>query len=209
MGNRLFIPFILFLSLYGQIPKDQLFANCDSPSSFNENQTQVILDAYSYGKNDGFGYILAAIAWQESCAGEYLINFSDPSAGIFHAYIPLVIKQYTKLKDTGFNRNLVGKILTQDKNLALKIALEQLLFWNQKYSGDQQKIIKSYNKGTAWINNQSSNKLAQKYYDEITQKIQILKTHIPKILLNQEQKISIEKSDGKRYKDDFYLMPEP
>lgn len=207
MRNKLLLPFLFFLSLYSQIPKEQIFARCDSPDNFNENQNQTILDAYSYGKESGFGFILAAIAWQESCAGEYLINFSDPSAGVFHAHIPLVIKQYTKLKDTGFNRNLIGKILIQDKNLALKIALDQLLFWNQKYSGDEQKIIKSYNKGTSWISNQNSNKLAQKYYDNIAYKIQILKNYIPKLLkpqdktqLNQTKKI---------YKDDFYLMPEP
>lgn len=197
--------------VYAKIPQEKLFARCDLPKNFNANQKQIILDSYFYAQKKGFGYMLAAIAWQESCAGEYLINFSDPSAGIFHAHIPLVLKQYTNLKNTAFNRNLMGRFLIQNQDFAMQVALEQLIFWNQKYSGDKQKILKSYNKGTSWISNEKSNALAQKYYQEVFEKIKLLQDFIPnEVKKSQNQQPVIKESQPlKKPKNDFYLLPEP
>jgi len=66
------------------------------PKDFNKHQKQIIIKAFKYGSKNGFGYTMAAIAWKESCAGEYRINFADPSAGIYHAHIPGIIKTYNK-----------------------------------------------------------------------------------------------------------------
>lgn len=199
------------IAIHAKVPQEKLFAKCDLPKNFNTNQKQIILDSYFYAQKKGFGYMLAAIAWQESCAGEYLINFSDPSAGIFHAHIPLVLKQYTNLKNTAFNQNLVGRLLIQNQEFAMQVALEQLIFWNQKYSGDKQKILKSYNKGTSWISNEKNNALAQKYYQEVFEKIKLLQDFIPNEVTKIQNQKSITKPSQplKKLKDNFYFLPEP
>ncbi len=207
-----FISFLLFASFsYAQIIKEDVFSQCDHPNRFNSKQKEILLDAYIFGEKQGFGYILSAIAWQESCAGEYLVNFADPSAGIFHAHIPLVIKQYTKLQDNSFNRNIIGQLLLKDHDFALKVALDQLLFWEKKYQGNQEKIIKSYNKGTSWIKNENSNLLAQRYYQEIQDKIQKLQEFIPQKLLEKKQpkKPPFVDTMQKKQETKFYFLPEP
>ena len=150
-------------------------ASCDHPKNFNQQQLQVLIQSYEFGKTFGFEWLLPAIAWQESCAGIYQINFQDPSAGVFHALIPSVIKQYSTLRDTQLNRNRIGQFLIQNFDFAKKVARNEILFWNKKYKGDLEKIIKSYNKGTKWQSNKQSQTLANRYHKQIIEKINILK----------------------------------
>ena len=208
--------FCAWIHLLGtEIPKDKIYAKCDDPNNFTPKQKEVLLDAYRYAQKMGFGYILSAIAWQESCAGEYLVNFSDPSAGIFHAHIPVVIRQYTTLKNNAFNRNLIGQLLLQDSAFASKVALDQLLFWNQKYNGNKQKIIKSYNKGTRWLKSPPHDAMAQKYYEEVMEKIQKLQAFIPQALLEPtppkkpQESPKILDTIAPKPKQEFYLLMEP
>ena len=51
---------------------------CVALQDFTKDQKDVLMYAYYYGRDYGFGYLMAAIAWKELCAGEYLLNFSDP-----------------------------------------------------------------------------------------------------------------------------------
>ncbi len=102
------------------LPLHKIEGKCVEPKKFNKNQKQVILKAFKYGAKDGFGYTMAAIAWKESCAGEYRVNFTDPSAGIYHAHIPGIIKKY-KQKDSAFMRNMVGELLMRDDEFASQI----------------------------------------------------------------------------------------
>ncbi|MDY5186262.1 hypothetical protein [Helicobacter trogontum] len=155
---------------------------CITLQDFTQEQKDILMYAYYYGRDHGFSYLMAAIAWRESCAGEYLINFSDPSAGIYHAHIPNVIRKYTKYADSSFLRNVVGQMLISDPLLASSIALDNLRYWHKVHKGDLQKIIKSYNKGFAWRNKESANKQAQAYYIDIMKKIKELETFIPQYI---------------------------
>lgn len=155
---------------------------CATLQDFTTEQKDVLMYAYYYGRDYGFGYLMAAIAWKESCAGEYLLNFSDPSAGIYHAHIPNVIKKYTTYKDTSFLRNVVGQMLISDPMFASSIALDNLRYWHKVHKGDLQKIVKSYNKGFAWRTQSNVNKQAQSYYLDIMHKIKELEIFIPQYL---------------------------
>lgn len=157
---------------------------CVSIDKFNDNQKEIIAYAYNYGKKYNFGFTLAAIAWHESCAGEYRMNFADPSAGIYHALIPGVIKRYQMLKDTGFNRNVIGELLIRDDEFASKVAIDELLFWHKVRNGNWKDIIKSYNKGYSWEKNNKLNEIAENYYKNIKTKKEILEKYIPKHLSN-------------------------
>ena len=58
-----------FITLAFGAPKVEFKNSCVPLSQFSNAQKEILFRAYLAGKNDGFGYTLAAIAWQESCAG--------------------------------------------------------------------------------------------------------------------------------------------
>ncbi|RDU70651.1 hypothetical protein [Helicobacter brantae] len=153
---------------------------CQNIEKFSKDQLQTIRYAYHYGKKDNLGYTMAAIAWKESCAGLYRINFEDPSAGIYHAYLPNVIRRHYKQRNTPFRRNVVAEKLIREPEFASQIALEELLYWKKIRKGNWKEMIKSYNKGFSWEKNKLRNKMAESYYEDISKKIQILQQYFEK-----------------------------
>ncbi|GAA7108944.1 hypothetical protein HpBGD24_12590 [Helicobacter pylori] len=151
-----------------------MMTNCDNLKDFNANQKEVLKAAYQFGSKENLGYEMAGIAWKESCAGVYKINFSDPSAGVYHSYIPSVLKSYGH-NDSPFLRNVMGELLIKDDTFASEVALKELLYWKTRYHDNLKDMIKSYNKGSRWEKNEKSNADAEKYYEEIQDKIRRLK----------------------------------
>ncbi len=151
-----------------------MMTNCDNIKDFNAKQKEVLKAAYQFGSKENLGYEMAGIAWKESCAGVYKINFSDPSAGIYHAYIPSVLKSYGH-NDSPFLRNVMGELLIKDDAFASEVALKELLYWKTRYHDNLKDMIKSYNKGSRWEKNEKANADAEKYYEEIQDRIRRLK----------------------------------
>ncbi len=151
-----------------------MMTNCDNIKGFNARQKEVLKAAYQFGSKENLGYEMASIAWKESCAGVYKINFSDPSAGIYHAYIPSVLKSYGH-NNSPFLRNVMGELLIRNDALASEVALKELLYWRTRYHDNLKDMIKSYNKGSRWERSEKSNAEAEKYYEEIQDRIRRLK----------------------------------
>ncbi|WP_101004061.1 hypothetical protein [Helicobacter pylori] len=151
-----------------------MMTNCDNLKDFNARQKEVLKAAYQFGSKENLGYEMAGIAWKESCAGVYKINFSDPSAGVYHSYIPSVLKSYGH-NDSPFLRNVMGELLIKDDTFASEVALKELLYWKTRYHDNLKDMIKSYNKGSRWEKNEKSNAEAEKYYEEIQDRIRRLK----------------------------------
>ncbi len=151
-----------------------MMTNCDSIKDFNAKQKEVLKAAYQFGSKENLGYEMAGIAWKESCAGVYKINFSDPSAGVYHSYIPSVLKSYGH-NDSPFLRNVMGELLIKDDAFASEVALKELLYWKTRYHDNLKNMIKSYNKGSRWEKNEKSNADAEKYYEDIQDRIRRLK----------------------------------
>ncbi|WP_120815508.1 hypothetical protein [Helicobacter pylori] len=151
-----------------------MMTNCDNIKDFNAKQKEVLKAAYQFGSKENLGYEMASIAWKESCAGVYKINFSDPSAGVYHSYIPSVLKSYGH-NDSPFLRNVMGELLIKDDAFASQVALKELLYWKTRYHDNLKDMIKSYNKGSRWEKNEKSNADAEKYYEEIQDRIRRLK----------------------------------
>ncbi|WRB44117.1 hypothetical protein KVK83_04775 [Helicobacter pylori] len=151
-----------------------MMTNCDNIKDFNTKQKEVLKAAYQFGSKENLGYEMAGIAWKESCAGVYKINFSDPSAGVYHSYIPSVLKSYGH-NDSPFLRNVMGELLIKDDAFASEVALKELLYWKTRYHDNLKDMIKSYNKGSRWEKNEKSNADAEKYYEEIQDRIRRLK----------------------------------
>ncbi len=151
-----------------------MMTNCDNIKDFNAKQKEVLKAAYQFGSKENLGYEMASIAWKESCAGVYKINFSDPSAGVYHSYIPSVLKSYGH-NDSPFLRNVMGELLIKDDAFASEVALKELLYWKTRYHDNLKNMIKSYNKGSRWERSEKSNAEAEKYYEEIQDRIRRLK----------------------------------
>ncbi|GAA7488721.1 hypothetical protein MMM109_05710 [Helicobacter pylori] len=151
-----------------------MMTNCDNIKDFNAKQKEVLKAAYQFGSKENLGYEMAGIAWKESCAGVYKINFSNPSAGVYHSYIPSVLKSYGH-NDSPFLRNVMGELLIKDDMFASEVALKELLYWKTRYHDNLKDMIKSYNKGSRWEKNEKSNADAEKYYEEIQDRIRRLK----------------------------------
>ncbi len=151
-----------------------MMTNCDNIKDFNAKQKEVLKAAYRFGSKENLGYEMAGIAWKESCAGVYKINFSDPSAGVYHSYIPSVLKSYGH-NNSPFLRNVMGELLIKDDAFASEVALKELLYWKTRYHDNLKDMIKSYNKGSRWERSEKSNAEAEKYYEEIQDRIRRLK----------------------------------
>ncbi|BAW64397.1 hypothetical protein [Helicobacter pylori] len=151
-----------------------MMTNCDSIKDFNAKQKEVLKAAYQFGSKENLGYEMAGIAWKESCAGVYKINFSDPSAGVYHSYIPSVLKSYG-YNDSPFLRNVMGELLIKNDSFASEVALKELLYWKTRYHDNLKDMIKSYNKGSRWERSEKSNTEAEKYYEDIQDRIRRLK----------------------------------
>ncbi|GAA7397338.1 hypothetical protein BD0140_00040 [Helicobacter pylori] len=151
-----------------------MMTNCDNIKDFNAKQKEVLKAAYQFGSKENLGYEMAGIAWKESCVGVYKINFSDPSAGVYHSYIPSVLKSYGH-NDSPFLRNVMGELLIKDDAFASEVALKELLYWKTRYHDNLKDMIKSYNKGSRWERSEKSNAEAEKYYEEIQDRIRRLK----------------------------------
>ena len=156
----------VFLGEMSALPLHKIEGKCVEPKKFSKNQKQVILKAFKYGAKSGFGYTMAAIAWKESCAGEYRVNFADPSAGIYHAHIPGIIKKH-KQKDSAFMRNMIGELLMRDDEFASQTALEELSYWHKvRFS---------------WEKDRERDKMAQAYFEDVAKRVKELQTYIPKV----------------------------
>lgn len=153
---------------------DVMMTNCDNIKDFNAKQKEVLKSAYQFGSKENLGYEMASIAWKESCAGTYKINFSDPSVGVYHAYIPSVLKSYGH-NNSPFLRNVMGELLIKNDAFASEVALKELMYWKTRYHDNLKNMIKSYNKGSRWERNEKSNAEAEKYYEDIQDKIRRLK----------------------------------
>ncbi|GAA9713751.1 hypothetical protein VN0019_13500 [Helicobacter pylori] len=151
-----------------------MMTNCDNIKDFNAKQKEVLKAAYQFGSKENLGYEMAGIAWKESCAGVYKINFSDPSAGVYRSYIPSVLKSYGH-NDSPFLRNVMGELLIKNDAFASEVALKELLYWKTRYHDNLKDMIKSYNKGSRWERSEKSNAEAEKYYEEIQDRIRRLK----------------------------------
>lgn len=139
---------------------------------FTESQKEVLNFAYDYGRDHDLSYSLAAIAWQESQAGLFLIDFQGQTAGIWHVSVDGVINRNQKMyKDTPFIRNLVAQKLMNNRKFCAKEAVKELLYWKNKRS-NWVDIWASYNGGYNYESRQ-----AQRYAREVAEKIKFLKKY--------------------------------
>lgn len=142
-----------------------------SKYKFDRNQIAVLKESYELGLPFGFGYTLAAIAWQESLAGKYLMNVDDPSFGVHHI---LISSASNRANIRGIERNRLAKAIIDNSKLSASFAIEELSFWKTELKGDNNRwenIWAAYNGGYNYKSDR-----AQAYSSSIGNKIGWLKT---------------------------------
>ena len=149
-------------------------------NAFSSEQMEVLQHAYDVGKPFNLGYTMAAIAWQESRCGKYVLNLQDPSAGVFQNNIKSVMARHMQkdpsLKDTDFQRNLMAQKLFNSFELSAAEALAELEFWiTVRGTGNWFKIWQSYN-GGYWADKPDTKGYRQSYQyaTEINAKVNYL-----------------------------------
>jgi len=140
----------------------------------SKSQLDVLRKSYHTGKKDDLGYILAAIAWQESNCGEYLINIGDGksagSYGPFHISLNSAAKRNNA--NTKWKKSRVAEQLVKDFNFSAKEAIAELKYWRKVHAKKPiGYVIASYNAGSVGI----KSKDGSKYSNDILQRVNALK----------------------------------
>lgn len=153
--------------------------------NFSNVQLENLHYAYSFGEQftkdgkykthetvhkSGLGYIMAAIAWQESSAG---VNTGagkqkHHSYGMFQNYLPTVRNRAAQFKSNLTDTEI--KNLLKDRKQSAKWAYIELSYWLDVHNGDIRKAVSSYNSG--W-----DVKAGNKYASNVIDKANYLKSN--------------------------------
>lgn len=161
-----FILLTLSFNSYAQNQTNKKHINLCTKYHFDDGQLNVLKLSYLYGKPFDLGYTLAAIAWQESVAGKYLINVNDPSFGVYHI---LISTAASRAKVRGLNKNLLAYNLMMNQKLAAAFAIKELLYWKtslKRKEATYSNIWAAYNAGWHYNGRQG-----QRYSSNIQEKV--------------------------------------
>jgi hypothetical protein len=119
--------------------------------------------------NQGLGYVMAAILWQESSAGLKTKGKSGHQAyGIFQNYMPTM---RNRLKQIGWNMSDAEiKRMLKNRSHSASWAYIELSYWLNRHNGNMRKAIASYNAGNNW-------KAGDGYAKEVLEKAYYLKAN--------------------------------
>lgn len=130
---------LLVLSL---IPINAMAGSCPRLS---ESQYSVLQYSYEFGKSHDMGWTLAAIAWQESSAGEFRVNLAGPAFGTYQILLSTASKRLGL--ESSFEENRLAQRLIYDDQLGAYLAIRELQFWYGVHDGNWSFIWASYYAG--------------------------------------------------------------
>ena len=119
--------------------------------------------------NNGLGYIMAAITWQETSAGVNMpIKPGHEAHGMFQNYLPTL---RSRTRQIGWNMT-DGELIrmVSARNNSASWAYIELSYWMNVHKGDIKKSVASYNAGFKW-------QKGSKYANDVIAKANYLKTN--------------------------------
>lgn len=161
----LLLAFILVI-FSGQLRASQ----CSVEKIMTDEQFSVVHRSYEIGEPHNLGYSLAAIVWQESSAGEYLVNSDERSYGPYQINLKTAMNRLDEQENfTKQQKNRLASNLMRLEYSSL-FAIKELQYWLSIHGNDWSKVWASYNGG--WSYDHAKPKL---YSLEIASKIRKLK----------------------------------
>lgn len=137
---------------------------CKEVKGFTKEQKDYLNISYHHASPYNLGTTVAAIAWQESYLGKYLVALEEGSIGIHHINIESAIKR-SGLTDNSFNRAYVATQIIKDPVISTEYAIKELKYWKTQ-GRNWKEMVKSYNGG--WNTNHNQ---ADKYLQHIRDKV--------------------------------------
>lgn len=129
-----------------------LSANAACNVQFTDSQLYTLQRSFDFGKESGWGWSLAAIAWKESSAGLNLVRFDPPyeywsaSYGVFHNYLKTVMSE--EGCTTARCASKIAQNLMTNFKYSAQHAVKTLEYWKKvSGKGNYYDIWKGYNDG--------------------------------------------------------------
>lgn len=165
--RKLLFSLVLMISM---LPALAHAGTCEARNILSPEQFATVQKAYEAGLPHDLGYSLAAIVWQESSAGLFLINSSEGSYGPFQINLKTALarvdgKEWSKIKRDILATNLLNF------EYSVWFAIEELKYWQSVHGENSwRKVWASYNGG--WRYHKPA---PQGYAQDIVTKIQKLR----------------------------------
>lgn len=119
---------------------------CPIRSQFSDQQWGIIEKGYNAANEFDYGLTLAAIIIEESDGGLWRVNPDSRDFGVTQINIKTGVIRLG-YKNTSWNRSVVASKLVADDDLAISVAVEEILFWHEQHNGYWKHVVASYNKG--------------------------------------------------------------
>ncbi|AJD81928.1 Vs.1 conserved hypothetical protein [Yersinia phage phiR1-RT] len=154
--------------------------------TFSNEQLDNLQYAYAFGEqfqktgkfkdnetrydNNGLGYIMAGLLWQESSAGINTGISKDKhhAYGMFQNYLPTLRNRVKQIGWKLSDKEIINMI--QKRSNSATWAYIELSYWLEQHNGDMRKSLASYNAG--W-----NVKAGNKYASEVLTKSNYLKSN--------------------------------
>lgn len=147
-------------------------------NNLSEEQRMTAVAIYDIASKYNLAETMIAIAWQESRLGKIPINLEDKaSCGVHHIHIKTFL-WLNNIPNTVTNRNIYCMELINDLALDVENAIKFFDFAKNKWNGDHNKAIMSYNAGF----NLKNNEKAKQYHKYVKQYMEDAKAIIELIL---------------------------
>lgn len=119
---------------------------CDYQHTMTNTQWYNVTKGYYAGEEHDYGLTLAAIIIRESQGGLYRVNPESKDYGLTQINIKTAIARLG-YEDTPFMRSVAASKIVFDDDLAIALAIEELLYWDKRRLGNWSHVVASYNSG--------------------------------------------------------------
>jgi len=143
-------------------------STCEPQEKMTNQQWYNVSKGYYAALDHGYGLTLAAIIIKESQGGLYRVNPESKDFGLTQINIKTAISRLG-YKDTPFMRSVAASKIVFDDDLAIALAIEELLYWESRRGGQWSHVVASYNSGN------NMRKGLKNYYPRVAKLVEQLK----------------------------------
>lgn len=120
--------------------------------------------------NNGLGYVMAGLVWQESSAGLNTGAHKEKhhAYGMFQNYLPTLRARVAQMGWNMTDKQIIKMV--QKRSHSATWAYIELSYWLERHNGDMRKAIASYNAG-------NNHKAGNQYASDVLAKANYLKSH--------------------------------